>query len=181
MKKILIISLILCILLVFASCSIPVKPLEIGGGETDVQEEPSNVPKLPTYDLAIEELPELPGCCGFEETDPSANPGESDEEYEIILEPDPSCGDSSAACYPADFTELTEVSGTVKEVKDGLVLLSLADNGGDFMLRFSENSTFAQGVDTEFKPGNTVKCTVKPEPTFAPPAQGEVYEVFFNQ
>jgi hypothetical protein len=48
------------------------------------------------------------------------------------------------------------------------------------MLRFSENSTWAQGVDQEIKVGNRISCTVKPEPTFAPPSQGEVYEVYEN-
>ncbi len=78
-----------------------------------------------------------------------------------------------------NLPELVDVSGTVKEVNEGLVLITCGD-GGDFMLRFSENSKFAEGVSQEIKVGNKVSCTVKLEPTFAPPSQGEVFEVMEN-
>jgi hypothetical protein len=74
-----------------------------------------------------------------------------------------------------------EVSGVVKEVNGDLVLIGLAGDGGDFMLRFSENSTWCEGVSQDITVGNTIRCTVKPEPTSAPPSQGEVKEVLLNE
>lgn len=78
----------------------------------------------------------------------------------------------------ANLADLIEVSGVVKEVKEGLVLIS--QDGGDFMLRFSENSKWADGVDTKINTGNTITCLVKPEPTFTTPSQGEVFKVLKN-
>jgi hypothetical protein len=78
-----------------------------------------------------------------------------------------------------NLQDAKEVSGTVKEVNDGLVLITLAD-GSDFMLRFSENSVFASGVEKQINVGNSITCTVKPEPTFTTPSQGEVLEVTEN-
>jgi hypothetical protein len=80
----------------------------------------------------------------------------------------------------ANLPDLVEVSGIIKEDNQGLVLITLSD-GSDFMLRFSENSKWAQGVSKEMKPGNTITCTVKPEPTFTTPSQGEVFEVTANE
>lgn len=79
----------------------------------------------------------------------------------------------------ANLKDLVSVSGVVKEISEGLVLITCAD-GSDFMLRFSENSVWAEGVTKEISVGNTISCTVKPEPTFAPPSQGEVFEVTKN-
>lgn len=80
----------------------------------------------------------------------------------------------------AYLNDLVEKSGTVKTINDGLVLIDLADNGGEFMLRFSENSKWADGVDQKIEAGNTITCLVKPEPTLTTPSQGEVYEVTAN-
>lgn len=76
--------------------------------------------------------------------------------------------------------DLQEVTGTVKEIKEGLVLITLSENAGDFMLRFSEKTQWAKGVNTELMTGNVMTCRVKPEPTFAPPSQGEVILVLKN-
>jgi hypothetical protein len=186
MKKLFIIALALAVIMFSASCALPLASV-ITSSEGEKPE------------VLIEGQPAQP-------TEGStAVPAETDGEYEVVLEPDPSCGDQSS-CSPSDLPEstapgsvparpgrdvtsdpsanlpdLVEVNGTVKEVKDGLILISLTDGGGDFMLRFSDHSKFAEGVNTEIKTGNTVKCLVKPEPTFAPPAQGEVYEVLANQ
>lgn len=79
----------------------------------------------------------------------------------------------------ANLPDLVDVSGIVKEVRQDLVLIT-CDDGGDFMLRFSEHSTWAEGVNKEIKVGNRISCSVKLEPTFTTPSQGEVYEVFEN-
>jgi hypothetical protein len=78
-----------------------------------------------------------------------------------------------------NVADLVEVSGSVKEVKEGLVLITTQDQG-EFMLRFSENSKWADGVDTKIETGNKITCLVKLEPTFAPPSQGEVFKVVSN-
>jgi len=80
-----------------------------------------------------------------------------------------------------NLEDLQEVTGTVQEVRDGLVLIDLADNGGEFMLRFSENTHWDDGVSQEIQVGGTVTCLIKPEPTFAAPSQGEVMEVMVNE
>lgn len=79
-----------------------------------------------------------------------------------------------------NLQDLVEVKGTAKEVKEGLVLITLEDKS-DFMLRFSENTQWADGVDKTIKQGNTVDCLVKPEPTFTTPSQGEVFRVLENK
>lgn len=79
----------------------------------------------------------------------------------------------------ANLPDLVDVSGTVKEVNEDLVLITCGD-GSDFMLRFSENSKFAEGVSQEINVGNNISCSVKSEPTFTTPSQGEVIEVFEN-
>ncbi|MHB1314464.1 MAG: hypothetical protein ACYCX2_03130 [Christensenellales bacterium] len=81
---------------------------------------------------------------------------------------------------PSGNPDWQEVSGTVKEVNQGLILIALNDNGGDFMLRISENTQWDAGVDKAFKTGNSVTCLVKPEPTFTTPSQGEVMRVLKN-
>ena len=73
-----------------------------------------------------------------------------------------------------------EVMGTVKEVNDALVLIEIPDNGGDFMLRFSENTKWDTGVNTEIIVGNSIVCLVKLEPTVTTPSQGEVIQVTAN-
>lgn len=85
---------------------------------------------------------------------------------------------SSASMDPS--TNLQEVTGVVKDLKSGLILIALTNNGGDFMLRISDNTKWAEGVDKTVKLGNYMTCRVKPEPTFAPPSQGEVYLVMKN-
>jgi hypothetical protein len=80
----------------------------------------------------------------------------------------------------ANLPDLVEVTGTVKEVNEGLVLISRPDTNEDFMLRFSENTKWDEGVNKELCTGNTIKCLVKLEPTFTTPSQGEVYEVIEN-
>jgi hypothetical protein len=79
----------------------------------------------------------------------------------------------------ANLPDFVEVSGTVKEVNPDLVLITCND-GSDFMLRFSENSKFVEGVNQEINVGNSISCTVKLEPTFTTPSQGEVFEVLVN-
>jgi hypothetical protein len=80
-------------------------------------------------------------------------------------------GDASA-----NVPQLVDVSGTVKEVNGDLMLITCED-GSDFMLRFGEHTEWAQGVSKDINAGDFIACTVKPEPTFTTPAQGEVYEV----
>jgi hypothetical protein len=80
-----------------------------------------------------------------------------------------------------NLDDLQEVSGVVREVNGDLVLIELSGDGGEFMLRFSENSTWCEDVSTDINVGNTVTCIVKLEETFAPPAQGEVMEVLSNE
>jgi len=75
---------------------------------------------------------------------------------------------------------LVEVSGTVKEIKQGLILIEQYDDQGGFMLRFSENTKWRDGVKKDIETGNRIKCLVKLEPTFTTPSQGEVYEVIEN-
>jgi hypothetical protein len=193
MKKLSVVTLALAVLMFSASCALPFASA-ITSSEGDKPE------------VRIEGQPAstLPECLP-EDGSPAA-PAKTDGEYEVITEPDPTCGELGTECSPstlpdseapnsvparpgtdvtsdpsANLPDLVEVNGTVKEVKQGLVLITLADGGGDFMLRFSEHSKFAEGVGTELKTGSTVRCLVKPEPTFAPPAQGEVYEVLSNQ
>lgn len=84
-------------------------------------------------------------------------------------------GDPSAI-----LKDLTNVSGTVKEIKQDLVLITLKDGGGDFMLRFTDKTIWDEGVSKDIKVGNNMECLVKLEPTFAPPSQGEVYEIISN-
>ena len=79
----------------------------------------------------------------------------------------------------AYLDELVEVSGTVQEVNDGLVLILLVD-GSEYMLRFSDKSHWDDGVDTKILTGNKITCMVKPEPTLTTPSQGEVIEVISN-
>jgi len=73
-----------------------------------------------------------------------------------------------------------EVTGIVKTVNGELVLIDLAQDGGEYMLRFTEDTRWAEGVEPNICTGNTVTCIVLPEETFAPPAQGEVLEVLSN-
>ena len=73
-----------------------------------------------------------------------------------------------------------KVSGVVKKINGALVLIASAQDGGEFMLRFSENSKWDAGVDTQISIGNTITCMVKLEPTFTTPSQGEVFEVLSN-
>ncbi|MHB1150720.1 MAG: hypothetical protein ACYCWE_10535 [Eubacteriales bacterium] len=73
-----------------------------------------------------------------------------------------------------------EVMGIVKEINDALVLIEIPDNGGDFMLRFSENTKWDAGVNTEIIVGNSIVCLVKLEPTVTTPSQGEVIQVTAN-
>ncbi len=87
---------------------------------------------------------------------------------------------SSTGASDDPAASLMEVSGVVKEQKPGLVLISLNDNGGDFMLRISENTKWAQGVSKTIKPGSCITAKVKLEPTLAPPSQGEVFLVVKN-
>lgn len=101
-------------------------------------------------------------CDKTEEESETTNETESTEETEQIPE------------------GLVEMSGTVKEVNDGLVLIETADSG-EFMLRFSENSKWDEGINKEIAAGNTVRCLVKPEPTFTTPSQGEVIKMTANE
>lgn len=78
------------------------------------------------------------------------------------------------------LADLVELSGTVREVREGLVLIE-TDKGGEYMLRFSGNSKWADGVGTEIETGNRITCRVRPEPTLTTPAQGEVFEVTENK
>jgi len=78
-----------------------------------------------------------------------------------------------------NLPDLVDISGTVKDINDGLVLIT-CDDGSDFMLRFSDNSKFTEGVSQELNVGNKISCSVKLEPTLAPPSQGEVFEVVEN-
>lgn len=80
----------------------------------------------------------------------------------------------------ANLHDLVDVAGVAKEVKEGLVLITRED-GSDFMLRFSENTTWDEGVDQTIAVGNRIACQVKPEPTFTTPSQGEVYFVSGNE
>jgi hypothetical protein len=73
-----------------------------------------------------------------------------------------------------------DITGIVKEIREGLVLVEIPDNGGDFMLRFSENTKWDTGVNTEIIVGNSIVCLVKPEPTVTTPSQGEVMQVLNN-
>lgn len=73
-----------------------------------------------------------------------------------------------------------EIMGVVKEIKDNLVLIEMPDNGGDFMLRFSENTKWDTGINTEIVVGNSLVCLVKLEPTVTTPSQGEVMQVTAN-
>lgn len=73
-----------------------------------------------------------------------------------------------------------EIMGVVKEIKDSLVLIEIPDNGGDFMLRFSENTKWDTGINTEIVVGNSLVCLVKLEPTVTTPSQGEVIQVLSN-
>jgi hypothetical protein len=75
--------------------------------------------------------------------------------------------------------DLVEVSGVVKKVNGALVLIA-PQGGGEFMLRFSENSKWADGVNAQIDTGNTIICRVKLEPTFTTPSQGEVILVLSN-
>lgn len=177
MRKILMISLALVILLFSASCA----ALPFSAVITPSKSETEDVEITGGYDPAA-------GCCPADEEIFNGTGAAQEapalpepDEYEVILEPDPACGDLSECEPPELLPEFMEVTGTVKEVKEGLILISLTDDGGDFMLRFSENSKYTEGIDPEIEVGNSVKCLVKPEPTFAPPAQGEVFEVLFNQ
>lgn len=79
----------------------------------------------------------------------------------------------------ANLHDLVDVAGVAKEVKKGLVLVTLED-GSDFMLRFSENTRWDDGVNQQVSVGNRITCQVKPEPTFTTPSQGEVYFVTGN-
>ncbi len=80
---------------------------------------------------------------------------------------------------PSAYPDELEVSGTVQETNDSLVLI-LLEGGGEYMLRFSENSRWDDGVETDILAGNKVTCMVKPEPTLTTPSQGEVIEVISN-
>lgn len=80
-----------------------------------------------------------------------------------------------------NLDELMEVSGTVKEINSNMALISLTENGEDYMLRFSEKTTWRENVNTNITAGNILKCNVKPEPTFTTPSQGEVIEVLSNE
>lgn len=79
----------------------------------------------------------------------------------------------------ANLGDLVEVSGAVKQVREGLVLITTGE-GAEFMLRFSENSKWSDGVSQDIREGNAITCQVKPEPTFTTPAQGEVFLVIQN-
>ncbi len=79
----------------------------------------------------------------------------------------------------ANLGELVEVSGTVKQIQEGLVLIT-TNEGGEFMLRFNERAEWGIGVSREIKEGNAITCRVKPEPTFTTPSQGEVFLVIQN-
>lgn len=81
---------------------------------------------------------------------------------------------------PPAKAALVKVSGVVKKINGALVLIASAQDGGEFMLRFSENSKWDAGVDTQISIGNTITCMVKLEPTFTTPSQGEVFEVLSN-
>ena len=98
----------------------------------------------------------------------------------VLLAACSAAGSADSTDPSANPDDLQEVSGIVKEVKDDLVLISLTD-GGEYMLRFSENTTWREGADTLVAAGNKVTCLVKPEPTFTTPSQGEVIEVLVNE
>lgn len=80
----------------------------------------------------------------------------------------------------ATMPNLVEVSGVVKKIDGDLVLIATQD-AGDFVLDFSGNSKWADGVSTKIEIGNTMTCRVKPEPTFTTPDRGEVYLVLSNK
>lgn len=88
-------------------------------------------------------------------------------------------GSNATGDPSANLGELVEVSGTVKRAQEGLVLITTSE-GGEFMLRFSENSKWSDGVSQDIREGNTITCRVKPEPTFTMPSQGEVFLVIQN-
>jgi hypothetical protein len=76
--------------------------------------------------------------------------------------------------------DLQEVSGVVIDLRSGLILIAL-DHNGEFMLRMSDNTQWDAGATSKVvKVGNSMTCRVKPEPTLAPPSQGEVYRVLKN-
>lgn len=132
-----------------------------------------------------------PGAQGGDGTAMQIEPGTNGSEPVILPAPDvvtsvpntngPAGVDTPVSPGATDPTaNLQEVTGVVKDLKSGLILISLVNNGGDFMLRISENTKWAEGVDKTVKVGNCMTCRVKPEPTFAPPSQGEVYLVLKN-
>lgn len=119
----------------------------------------------------------------------SAGAGSSTDASGIIL-PAPADSPAGVPARPdsgvsgdasVNLEDRQEVMGVVKEVNGDLVLISLTQDGGDYMLRFTEDTRWAEGVETELCVGNTVTCVVLPEETFAPPVQGEVIEVLSNE
>jgi hypothetical protein len=110
-------------------------------------------------------------------TPPSTEPSAGQTEAGVSARP----GSGITGDESDNLQDLIEARGTVKEVNGDLVLITLSDNGNDFMLRFSENSKYDEGISKDIKAGNKIKCMVKPEETFAPPSQGEVYEVIANE
>jgi len=79
-----------------------------------------------------------------------------------------------------NLDDLHEVSGVVREVNGDLVLIELSGDGGNSCSGSAKIRRGAKAL-ARTSVGNTIRCTVKPEPTFAPPSQGEVKEVLFNE
>ncbi len=89
-------------------------------------------------------------------------------------------GSGATSDPSAHLNDLVEACGTVKQVNGQLVLIEPA-GGGEFMLRFSENTRWEDGVSQTIEVGNTITCQVKPEPTLTTPSQGEVFLVTGNE
>lgn len=90
---------------------------------------------------------------------------------------------STPAVTDAEMTPLAlvDMEGVVKQVDEGLALIELGDEGGEFLLRFTDNTVWNEGINTYVDVGNIIQCRVKPDATFTTPAQGEVFEVLKNE
>lgn len=130
------------------------------------------------------QLPNMGASTSVNITGPAINPAPD------IVTTGPNTGAAGVPARPGsgvtgdqsgNLGDLQEVSGVVRDLKPGLILIALDNNGGDFMLRMSDNTKWDAGVKSKVvKVGNTMTCRVKPEPTLAPPSQGEVYLVLKN-
>ncbi len=159
LKQIFVSGLLIVLALVFAACAVAglPAPIQTGPGDTEAVEEASPTDRAePT---AVE-------TAKPEATAPNGMPARPD---------------SGATSDPsAHLNDLVDTSGTVKQVNGQLVLIEPA-GGGEFMLRFSENTRWDEGVSQTVEVGNKITCQVKPEPTLTTPSQGEVFFVTANE